>query len=329
MNGPIDLQTYFQIPYILQITNGITIPIDVLPKQLIDGRVMIGKTERCLIKYGQQINRGSYGNIIKINRTPTTIKELCVKTPHKTEYSLISEAILQWFASETLRSAGIYGAIPQIYDIFQYAGETRFSMDYIKGMSAVEAVNTSEHLDTTWLQILAQVSLILGYLEEHIRLDHRDLKADNIWIHKRPIEYSILVGGKKWTIKNPFQVVLLDFGFACLGNEEGNAIVSLSDGILPKIDPCPKEGRDLFQFIASMWSLYSIRTRASSALNEFMKTLLVCGGSSYVELVTSGIQTHWIYLAVSDRRFSHPPLHPVSLLLKLSSHWKESGLQQE
>ena len=80
-------------------------------------------------------------------------------------------------------------------------------------------------------------------------MDHRDLKADNLWIRPIPIDYSITVGGKKWRLRAPFQVVILDFGFACLGNEEGNAIVSLSDGIVPKIDPCPKEGRDLFHLL--------------------------------------------------------------------------------
>jgi serine/threonine protein kinase len=221
------------------------------------------------------------------------------------------------------------GAIPHVYDIFQYVGETRFTMDYIKGVSAVEAVGTAANPDSTWLQILAQVSLILGYLEEHIRLDHRDLKADNLWIRATPVDYKITIGGIKWHLKAPFQVVVLDFGFACLGNDDGHATVSLSDGIVPKIDPCPKEGRDLFQLIASMWSIPAIRFRASKEVNAAMEKLLAHKGSSYIDIVTHNLQTHWIYLAVSDSRFRYPPLHPVSLLLKLSNDWKEVHLQQE
>ena len=251
-----------------------------------------------------------------------------MKTPHKSEYSLCSEAILQWLASQTLKGAGIHGAIPHIYDIFQYAGETRFSMDYIKGVSAVEAVSAAANPDDMWLQILGQVSLLLGYLEEKIRLDHRDLKADNIWIRPTPVDYSLVVGEIRWRLRAPFQVVIMDFGFACLGDEEGNAIVSLSDGIVPKIDPCPKEGRDLFQLIASMWSIPIIRARASEAVNEAMKMFLSHRGASFIDLIHRKLHAHWIYLAVSDSTFSHPPLNPTSLLLKLNRDWKIVDLQR-
>lgn len=319
----------FQIPVSLKFTEGIHVSVDILPRQHIDGKVMAGKALRCIIKEKQQMNRGSYGNIIKIDRTPSLSSELCIKTPHNSAFSLIPEAILQWYASESLRNAGIYGAIPHIYDIYQYIGETRFTMDYFKGVSSIDAIATAENPNRMLLQILAQVSLILGFLEERIRLDHRDLKADNIWIHYVPIEYSLTIGEIQWHLKAPFQVVFLDFGFACLGNEEGNAIISLSDGILPMIDPCPKEGRDLFQFIASMWSIPIIRTKVNKELKDFIESLLAHKSSSYLEIVRKNLQTHWIYLAVSDTRFRHPPLHPVSLLLKLSSSWKEINLHQE
>jgi serine/threonine protein kinase len=202
-------------------------------------------------------------------------------------------------------------------------------MDFIHGSSAVDALSTSAEPDAMWIQILAQVALVMGYLEEKIYLDHRDLKADNLWIHPVPVEYTLTVGEIPWKIKAPFQVVILDFGFACLGNGRGNAVVSLSDGILPKIDPCPKEGRDLFQLITSMWSIPSIRARASTDVKEAMESLLKFKNTSYIHITNQTIQTHWIYLAVSDNRFKHPPLHPVTLLLKLSSDWADVGLYRE
>jgi len=290
----------FQVNCSVHFTQGINIPVDVLPRQYIDGKVRAKDALRCSIKYGQKMTGGGYGHITKIERTPLVGTELCVKSPHNSAFSLTPEAILQWHASQTLRSAGIMGAIPHVYDIFQFVGETRFTMDYIRGKSAVEAVGTAENPDAMWLQILAQVSLILGYLEEHIRLDHRDLKADNLWIRPIPIDYSITVGAKKWRLRAPFQVVVLDFGFACLGNEEGNAM-----------------------------SIPAIRYKASKEVNEAMEKLLAHKKSSYIDIVTQNLQTHWIYLAVSDSRFRHPPLHPVSLLLKLSNDWKEVGLYQE
>jgi len=311
----------FDIAHSIHFMEGISIPIDILPRQYIDGTIRIDKRVRCKIEYGALENKGGHGNIRKAKRTPF-LSNLCVKSPHNPTYSLLPEAILQWYTSNTLRNAGIYGAIPHVYDIFQYAGETRFSMDFIDGISAIQALEAAADPDTMWLQILAQVSCILGYLEETIHLDHRDLKADNLWIRFTPIDYTLYIGGVRWRIRAPFQVVILDFGFACIGGDSGNAIVSLSDGILPKIDPCPKEGRDLFQLVASMWSIPAIRSRASKEIQDAMDMLLVHKSSSYTTLVKENIKTHWIYLAVSDVRFRHPPLHPTTLLLKLSQEWK-------
>jgi serine/threonine protein kinase len=217
--------------------------------------------------------------------------------------------------------AGVHGAVPAVYDIFQWAGETRFTMEYVDGISAVEAMLKSPQPDALWLQILAQAALLLGYLEEKLHLDHRDLKADNLWIRRRPIHYTLKIGGVVWEVRASFQVVLLDFGFACLGDDDGNAAVSLSDGVVPTIDPCPKEGRDLFQFIASMWSIPEIRDRAGKDVAEDMDILLRNRGARYIDLVKQTTMSHWIYLAVSDLKFRHPPLHPVSLLQKLCHEW--------
>jgi len=323
-----DLMPLFQIQHTVILERGLAIPMALLPKQYIDGRILVGNATRCSIVYKKKINRGGYGNITKIIRSPS-LGELCVKSPHTSDFSLCEEAILQWYASNTLKTAGIMGAVPHIYDLFQYAGETRFTMDFIEGVNAVQAVLDSENPDLTWLQILAQVSLILGYLEENIRLDHRDLKADNLWIRQTPIKYSLTVGGVKWHLEAPFQVVILDFGFACMGDSNGNAIVSLSDGIVPAIDPCPKEGRDLFQLIASMWSIPVIRGKFAKDIREVIHELLQYRGSSYVDLVLKNLNSHWIYLAVSDSSFRHPPLHPFSLLLKLNRDWNKVKLTRE
>jgi len=344
MGCEINLMPVFQIQYTVDCKKNIEIPLAALPKQYIDGRVMAGKVPRCSIEYGMRENSGGYGDIIKIKRIPF-LGDLCVKVPrsraerdklcssvesnNNPAYSLSPEAIVQWLASRRLKAAGIRGAVPDIYDIFQYAGETRFTMDFIQGMNVVDAVTSAADPDSLWLQILGQVSLILGYLEETLHLDHRDLKADNLWVCPMPIDYSLTVGGVKWRLQAPFQVVIMDFGFACIGDKGGNAVISLSDGILPSIDPCPKEGRDLFQLIASTWSIPAIRMRAGEEVQAVMESLLVHKQASYYNLVQRNLQTHWIYLAVSDIAFRHPPLHPLTLLLKLNRDWKVVKLYQE
>lgn len=325
----LDLAPVFSIPLkVAPDQEGFHLPIRALPRQLITGEIVPHGSvaaARCSLRYKEMISEGRNGEIWRAERKgpggPATT--VVMKRPKNSEYSLTAEALIQWRASEALKAVGILGAVPQVLDIFQYAGETRFSMDYIDGVSAVQALLESAQPDTMWLQILAQAALLLGYLEEVIQLDHRDLKADNIWIRRStPVSYSLKVGGTVWALTTPFQVVLLDFGFACLGDSEGKATVSLSDGVVPKIDVCPKEGRDLFQFIASMWSIPAVRERAGKEVVADMTELLSYRGASYMDIVKRGAtHPHWIYWAVSEPRFRHPPLHPLNLLHMLTHEW--------
>ena len=299
-----------------------------LPKQYIDGSIRVDSKVRCRLEYGKVEVRGGYGSIYRAKRTAAesfaaessaaeSSIDICIKVPHTSSFSLCSEALIQWVAEQRLEAAGIRGAIAHIYDIFQYAGEVRVAMSFVEGVSLLDFILKSATPETAFLQALAQVSFLLAYLEETLHLDHRDLKGDNVWIRPSPIEYSVNIGGKERHISAPFQVVLLDFGFSCLG-AEGSAIVSLSDGILPRIDPCPKEGRDLFQLIASLWSVPLLRRRMSTSLQKDIEKLLSYKNKPYASLVKQTEEISWIYLLVSDSEFKHPPLHPLSLLSALS-----------
>lgn len=312
---PLDLWKPFQIRHHLDLSKGeIQIPLSLLPKQYIDSSIRVDGTIRSKIIYGEVTNRGGYGHIYKAKRISADISDICVKVPHDPSFSLCSEAVLQWFASHALEQGGIYGAIPEIYDIFQYAGETRISMSYIKGVSSIEYILGSATPETTFLQLITQTCLLLAYLEETIHLDHRDLKADNLWVRNTPVTYKVVLGGKTWSLSAPFQVVILDFGFGCIGSTDGNAVISLSDGILPTFDPCPKEGRDIFQLIASLWSFPVLREQMGDSFKEEIEILLSYKNKPYASLVKQSIDTRWVYLLVSDSKFKHPPLHPLSLL---------------
>ena len=329
---PLDLFPAFQIPVnVNTTTRDFAVALEALPKQYIDDSIRASSGIRCKIHYSRIVNRGGYGKILLANRTDLsgTTQQICVKAPHASSFSLCSEAIIQWMASTTLATAGVIGAIPSVFDIFQYAGETRFSMSYVKGISCTEYIIGSSTPETALLDILTQTSILLGFLEETMHLDHRDLKADNIWIRLEPIEYSVRLSGKRWTCKAPFQVVLLDFGFSCLGGTDGVAVVSLSDGILPRADPCPKEGRDLFQLISSLWSLPQIRGRMNATVAADIELLLSYKNKPYINLVRKTLDTNWVYLLVSDLEINHPPLHPISLLKMIRIKYPHLSIQCE
>jgi len=326
----IDLWTHFQIPKMVRLTQkDLDIAVELLPKQFIDGRIRVAGATRSKIHYGAIENRGGYGSIYRAKRIASEITDICVKIPHTPSFSLCSEAVIQWFVGEALKRAKVLGAVPEIYDIFQYAGETRVAMSFIEGVRSLEWVLDSPTPEKTFLQILAQLSLLLAYLEEEVHFDHRDLKADNIWIRPTPIEYRISVGGCRWSVTAPFQVVILDFGVSCIGGGDGNAVVSLSDGILPEMDPCPKEGRDLFQFIASLWTVGIFRSKMSAEFQAEMDLLLAYRNKPYASLVKQTNEMRWVYLLVSDSEFSHPPLHPLSLLRAVSIKYPTIGIYSE
>lgn len=321
----------FQIAYTLSFPfSDLSVPLEALPRLHIQGDLKARDgTLRCRLEVGKEENRGSYGRILRARRTPAAGGAgpvaggaICMKCPHSPEYSLCPEAIIQWYTGSVLQAAGVTGAVPPVYDIFQYAGEPRFTMEFVEGVSAVEAVATAPAAtaDETLLGILAQVAILLGWLEETIRLDHRDLKADNLWIRPAtPVDYTLRVGGAKWRVTAPFQVVLLDFGFACLGDETGAARINLSDGLLPAIDPCPKPGRDIFHVVASILSVPQVRARLSPGFQAQLNTLL----SGYAGATSAApARAHWIYLVTSDPVFKALPLQPEALLAKLSTDWK-------
>jgi hypothetical protein len=61
----INLIEDFQIDTSISLTENINIPVSLLPKQYIDGRILVGKTLRCSIEYGQKANKGAYFTMLQ------------------------------------------------------------------------------------------------------------------------------------------------------------------------------------------------------------------------------------------------------------------------
>ena len=315
-----DLRGPFQIPWTLTMAqHAFEIPVGVLPKYYLNGAVVAADgAHRCRLKEGAILYTGGRGEIRSVERDPSVGVRLCRKKPHDREYPLCAEAMLQWVAGETLCRLGIEGAVPRVIDLYQAAGETRFTMEYEPGVSAAEWILLTPTPDIAWWQIVTQVAFLLAVLEEEIQFDHRDLKADNVWIVPRAVELKADLFGSTWTVAAPFQVVLLDFGFGCIGDSTGNAVVSLTDGLVPKIDPCPKEGRDLFQFLTSLWSVPELRARMSQEVRTEMEQLFKARGGTYLPIIERAGQVPWIYGALNPPGFRHPSLSCRSLLDKIA-----------
>jgi serine/threonine protein kinase len=161
------------------------------------------------------------------------------------------------------------------------------------------------------------VSVLLLILEKEMNLDHRDLKANNLFIREEPIDYTLDISGVSFHIQAPFRVFILDFGFACIGNGHGISQVNIAPGIFSSTDPCPKEGRDIFHLLTSFWSIPTIREKMSASTQAEVDDWLTKDNKNFSRLARKFKQTEWVYVVTSNPEFSYPKLSPMSILKRI------------
>ena len=282
-----------------------------IPKQQANGKIYsVDKTLRCVVLYKEISNQGRYGLIQKCERIGGNSMIMAVKRPRSPSISLAPEAILQNLCYHVLTKNGIAGSIPKPYDIFVLANEVRFTMEYVDGISFRTLLKRSETIETiekTFINCLMQLCFILFYLGRDLNFDHRDLRIENIWIRplQSEVEYTVTIDEVVYRLPVKNQVVLLDFGFACIGNSLKASVVNLGDGVFSKFDPCPKVGRDLYQFFNSCFEIKEIAGKFSG---EFMEQI-----KNWMAPYKIGSQS-FSYLITSDVKFKKENLNPVELI---------------
>jgi serine/threonine protein kinase len=243
----------------------------VLPKQRVDGKILTKEGKlRCTLLYDEVKNQGRYGLIQKCRRYQGNHEKLVVvKRPRSPSISLAPEALLQALCFKTAMDHGLKGSISKPFDLFLFANEVRFTMELIDGISFKEFLFQSrDTFESDFLNCLAQLCFILSILQTELKFDHRDLRIENIWIRPLAVEenYRVPIGSEFFLLKFKFQLVLLDFGFACMGDLKGRAIVNLGNGVFSHLDSCPKAGRDIYQFLNSCLEIKEIRQKISEEL---------------------------------------------------------------
>lgn len=274
------------------------------------------KTIRTSLLFESQVDHGSYGNIYLTKRNSVPV---LVKQPRMAEMNLFQEAILQYLAQKTLALEGLAWAIPAVYDIFWKGNEIWFSMERIYGIPIEDWFEKTQTADKDTYFLLAQMCLILATLESHLNLDHRDLKTSNLLIKPEPCTIQVKLKDTVWSLQSPFTVVVLDFGFACLGSEvlRGKPLVNLGDGVLPPMDPCPKEGRDMFHMLISLLGLPIFREKISPSLHKTFDSWLTYGKKTYGSMARRWSTENWSYLVSSEPTFAIPNCCPLAILFDI------------
>jgi serine/threonine protein kinase len=288
-------------------------PAEMLPIQRMDGRILLrGKVERCRLQERECINHGRYGLIQLCTRTAaaTAARTLVIKRPKRLSYSQIPEALIQQVAYEVLRRRGIHGAIPEVVDLYMFAHEERFTMELIEGISLdshleeFAATHTRAEFSEHCMDLLIQLCVLLFCLETDMDLDHRDLSPSNIWVRKerKPFEYRLRLPSGDFRYSSTTQIVLLDFGFCCLGGGRG---VSLG-GVIPRLDPCPKEGRDILTLLNRLYNDGTVRQSLTLELTALWQ--------SWCEPYLLGEDAYKTLLDTSAPKFRLEALHTRTLL---------------
>jgi serine/threonine protein kinase len=192
-------------------------------------------------------------------------------------------------------------------------------LEYADAKLCSRYLSQSPSLNKDILHVLAQSAILLQVLEDSLALDHRDLKADNLLILPEQSSITYICNSKRYTLVSPFTVAIVDFGFACLGDETSITEVDAGEGTLPPLDPCPKDGRDLFHLIVSLYGIESVRLALSPVLRDVFLGWMDVHGKPCASLAERWSHSEWIYLLTSRKEFKHPTCTPRAILEKIRS----------
>ncbi len=226
----------------------------------------------------EELGSGTFSFVEKYKQIFPDGKEsiVAVKRPRGRECDFLLEALLQWHLHRKLKDFGIEFCIPEVYTLFLHkpTGDVWFTMQayepFLLSQFCVKEMNTTSSAWTTFALLMLQLALVLEVIENEMGIDHRDLKVNNMLVVETPTRVSVTWKGKDRILTFPFQIVLVDFGFSCW---RGTLDIKNDDG-LPPLDACPKEGRDLYQVIASLWHIGSLRTMLEDGWGSWIRDRL-------------------------------------------------------
>lgn len=276
--------------------------------------------------------KGKFGEAYCADRLEGQMSQVCfIKTSPEHPQGLLLEGILQSIAHTVLRVYGFPKAVPKVLDIVQHpmhgiaisleraVGAKLFS-DWLE--HGLQWGHPSVSNDRLVCEVLVQITTYMAILEHTIGLNHRDLKGTNVLMiaANQPVHQTVECGTKCWKIKTQNQAILIDFGFACMGNPDGTHIVSAGE-YLPELDFCPKQGRDCFLFLASLWNVEQFRKSVSPDLAQmFHKWLQTNGETKWSNWLQTYTPTNMesMYLLTSASHFRSPSCSPTNLLRDIS-----------
>lgn len=271
----------------------------------------------------------SWGRRVAVNTN--IAKDYLVKRPSSQRHSK-QEAIIQWLCHKSLFDVGLAAHCPNVIDIFIRNKEIWFSMEPIYKAPVLE--NYLKNIPT-WrlkskangillLKIICQVACCCLVLNSRIGFNHRDLKPDNLLIKTDDVKPHTLVWKDYEILVAPSPtVVLVDFGFACLGPGKVPWIQA-GDDVLSTFDACPRVGRDIFMLLAFLLWRKDLQESLTDEHLEYMRSSLRLTTERWSQInKLRANPIEWIYTLITERGFQCPALDPLAWLQTCSARYPE------
>lgn len=199
----------------------------------------------------------------ELKMPPNTIKRIILE---ETEAHIHEAAVLT--LAYLAVNDQIPGSIPKVYEVFCRKNSQNelqsicIAMEYIRGETLLQFMRRTFKKDSSndhvFLQLVKQLANVLLILQGKLRMNHRDIKINNILLRE-----------------NTNQLVLIDYGFACIANgvQEPNAEFSKiqAGSYFGSRTACFKLGRDMCQYLYSLHCYFPFEQYLSQPLLELVK----------------------------------------------------------
>jgi serine/threonine protein kinase len=273
----------------------------------------------------KNVAHGKFGYIDSaLLETQSKLSNVYVKRPILSGKSLLYEACIQKLVKENLSYIGFPTGAPDVLRLFRLRDNSVcFAMEEITGATTldkfIDSVPNSQ-ISSIIIDCLIQLSAMVWYLDTALGINHRDLKPSNFLIAEHEPKNRILqIENEILEVESKYSLTFIDFGFSCLGSTETQVSdISLST-VYSKSDPCPKEGRDMYLFLAFLY--IDFNTKLPQRLLNLFESWLNIPGSNILGFMKKDKETtkKWIYFIAGNENIKQFNSSPCKIVKDLQA----------